>query len=130
MRQRLVKQQSLHENEDGKLYQEWLNNPKRQNQRIESLKEPIEANPDSLTEDQAMFHVDEATKETQERVRALLKLAKQILTEQQYRVFELIGLKNKTIRYTAKVLKRSPGRIGQLWEVSKVKLQNAYKTRT
>lgn len=93
------------------------------------LVENIQANPDQLTEDQGFYAVDEATRETQQRVQKLLRVAKQLLTEQQYKAFDLCLLQCKTVREAARMLKLSPGRVDQLLQKSRHKLQVVYRDR-
>lgn len=90
------------------------------------------ANPDLLTEASGVWLTDDITKEVQERVQKLLQLSKQILTEQQYRVFVLIAVKDPALteREAAKVLNISRGRVHQLWEAARIKMQKAYESRT
>lgn len=96
------------------------------------LDEHVRANPDSLDQAMSMYEVSEAAKEVQERVRKLLDLAKQILTEQQYNVFVMRAVKEPALteREIAKVLSITPGRVHQLWETASKKLQKAYEDRT
>src|ERR1051326_3190011 len=81
---------------------------------------------------QSLMRHEEIVKETQERVRKLLELSKQILTEQQYHVFILMAVKEPhlTVRETAKVLSLSTSRVGQLWQMARKKLERAYESRT
>lgn len=100
-------------------YDEWVTH-------VNDGNEPVRANPDQLTEDAQMF--PSTNVETKERLKDLLKTAKQILTEQQYKVFDLLALRSPvcTQREVAKKLGISHGRVAQLWEIARVKLQKAY----
>ncbi len=50
---------------------------------MQELKEPVQANPDSLSEDSALYHVTEEQKETQKMVRRAIKRAKLSARERQ-----------------------------------------------
>jgi DNA-directed RNA polymerase specialized sigma24 family protein len=90
------------------------------------------ANPDNLTESAGFWLTDDITKEVQGRVEKLMKLSKQILTEQQYKVFVLLAVKDPPLkqREVAKLLGLSRGRINQLWEAARKKMAKAYEQRT
>lgn len=94
-------------------------------------KENPRANPDSLDDDQGFYAARETENEVKGRVTKLLSLAKQILTEQQYNVFVMIAVKEPhfTEREAAKVLNVTPGRVHQLWDAARAKLQKAYTER-
>lgn len=79
-----------------------------------------------------MIRNQEIAEEVKGRVRTLLALSKQILTERQYAVFVLIALKEPamTEREVAKVLSISPGRVNQLRTAAMAKLRRAYDERT
>ena len=96
------------------------------------LDEHVRANPDSLDQAMSMYEIQEADKEVQDRVRKLLDISKQILTEQQYKVFFLRAVKGPALteREIAKVLSITPGRVHQLWDAASKKLQKAYEDRT
>jgi len=98
----------------------------------ETVNETPRANPDSLDESMGMYEIQEADKEVQGRVRKLLDIAKQILTDQQYKVFVLVAVKEPafTEREAAKVMGISRARAHQLWTVAREKLQVAYDKRT
>lgn len=96
-----------------------------------------EANPDALGftaigDIQSQMRNDEAKSEVVSRVRMLMDLAKQILTEQQYNVFILTMVKDPalTLREAGKVLGISFGRVRQLSDMAKAKLARAYDERT
>lgn len=100
-------------------------------------RENVEANPDQMGfkakgDIQSMILSAEHSQEIQARVRKLLDLAKQLLTEQQYNVFVMLAVKEPhlTERETAKVLSITPGRVHQLWAKARLKLQRAYEQRT
>jgi|SRR6185312_9960921 len=97
-----------------------------------TFEEPLRANPNYLDETMDMYSVQAADKEVQARVEKLLKLAKQILTEMQYKAFVLLAVKDPALteREAAKVLSISRGRVHQLWTIAREKLQAAYEGRT
>jgi DNA-directed RNA polymerase specialized sigma24 family protein len=130
MKRHVVIQQSTEVIKSKKDYTAWVGAKSDEIRSTKKINEPVQANPDSLTEDQGFFHTSEDQKETQERVQKLLKIAKQVLTEQQYIVFDLIGLRCMTVRRAARVMKRSPGRVDQLWKSARHKLQKVYEERT
>lgn len=128
MRQRLVKYQQLDDRKSKKKYWDYVNTRNRRNGAGEAV-ESRRGNPDTLTEANAMYYVDEMTKEVQERVRKLVGIAKQILTEQQYKVFFFLTNREMTERQVAKVLAISQPRVHALWEAARTKLQDAYEKR-
>lgn len=75
---------------------------------------------------------EEIEAEVKGRVRKLMDLAKQILTEQQYKVFILLAVKEPALteREIGKVLGISHGRVNQLWKAARQKLEKGYETRT
>lgn len=81
---------------------------------------------------QSLIRNEDCQKEVVARVRKLVELSKQILTEQQYHVFILMAVKDPhlTVRETAKVLSISSSRVGQLWTAARKKLEKAYEQRT
>lgn len=81
---------------------------------------------------QSLMREVERQEETTVRVRKLLALSKQLLTEQQYNVFIMLAVKEPhlTEREAAKVLSITPGRVHQLWAKAQKKLQEAYDKRT
>lgn len=100
-------------------------------------RENVEANPDLITNGpkidiQSQIRNEEHTAEVVERVRALMSLAKQILTEQQYNVFILTMVKDPALTYreAGKTLGISFGRVRQLADATREKLQKAYTERT
>lgn len=111
--------------QQGSDYSVW-----RQKSKEDTHKIDVRAEPDTLSEDQGFYYVDKQTEVTQKRVHKLLKVAKQILTEQQYKVFDLLVLQCKTTREVAKLMGRSQTRIQQLWDSGRHKLQKAYEDRT
>lgn len=129
MRQRLVKQQQLNDQMSKKKYWDFAQLRNRRDKNGDVL-ENREANPDVFTEEKAMYHVSDETKEVQRRVQKLMGIAKQILTEQQYKVFFFLAERTMTERQVAKVLGISQPRVHALWEAARTKLQRAYDERT
>lgn len=129
MRQRLVKQQQLNDVKSKKKYWDFAQLRNRRDANGGVL-ENREANPDVFTEERAMYHVDDEAKEVQRRVQKLLGIAKQILTEQQYKVFFFLTERTMTERQVAKTLGISQPRVHALWETAREKLQRAYEERT
>lgn len=129
MRQRLVKHQQLDDRQSKKKYWDFAQTRNRRDDNgavIESRR----ANPDVFTEENAMYHVTDDAKEVQRRVQKLLGIAKQILTEQQYKVFFFLTERTMTERQVAKTLSISQPRVHALWETAREKLQRAYDERT
>ena len=129
MRHKLVKQQTVKELDtrrscQGSPYWDFINNNARFNDDGEAA-EPIQANPDVLAEDKAMYAVTPDQTRTQERVQELLRRAPQMLTEVQYKVFSLI-LRGKKIREIARLLGRDESSIRQSWKLSQKKLEREY----
>lgn len=129
MRKRLVKHQQL---DDLKSKRKYWDFAQTRNRRDDSgnVIESRRANPDVFTEDNAMYHVTDDAKEVQRRVQKLLEIAKQILTEQQYKVFFFLTERQMKERQVAKVLGISQPRVHALWETARTKLQRAYDQRT
>lgn len=75
---------------------------------------------------------EEIENEVTGRVRKLLNLAKQVLTEQQYNVFILTMVKDPALTYreAGKVLGISFGRVRQHADALRAKLEKAYNERT
>lgn len=96
------------------------------------INENPRANPDCLDQAMSMYEINESDKEVQGRVRKIIDIAKQILTQQQYNVFILLAVKDPALteREAAKALSLSRGRVSHLWKVARVKLQTAYEKRT
>lgn len=94
--------------------------------------EDVRANPDVLDDDQHFYAARATENEVKERVKKLLELSKQILTEQQYHVFVMMAVKEPhlTVREVAKVMSLSSARVGQLWQAARKKLEKAYEQRT
>lgn len=137
MRQRLVKHHGLDDIKSRKKYWDWhyLNSQKSREHRGYSSEDarPEEtkfANPDVLQESDAMYAINDEAKEVQRRVQKLLGIAKQILTEQQYKVFFFLTERTMTERQVAKVLGVSQPRVHALWETAREKLKRAYDERT
>lgn len=132
MRQKLVKHKSLDDIHSKRKYWDWHFLKRRNDQVGETSRasEHPQANPDELGEGAAMYHVTDEAKEVQRRVQKLLGIAKQILTEQQYKVFFFLTERTMTERQVAKVLGISQPRVHALWETAREKLQRAYDERT
>lgn len=110
----------------------WDSVKKTTRQGMEEADENPRANPDKLDEAMSMYQVKEAEREVQGRVRKLMELSKQILTQQQYNVFVLMAVKDPALteRETAKALSITRGRVHQLWVIARNKLEKAYNERT
>lgn len=85
--------------------------------------EPQLANPDELSEADAMYHVTEEQQEVKEKVGKLLQRAPQILTEKQYKVFDLVCLKGWTLRKASRSLGISHVTLLEHLQRAKKKLQ-------
>jgi len=133
MRQRLVEHGHVKDSTSKKGYWNHVELHNRRNDEGEVL-ENKHANPDVINDESGnyMYQPDEATKEVQERVHKLLKLSKQILTQQQYNVFVLMAVKEPALteRETAKALSLSKTRVHTLWNAAREKLKVAYEQRT
>lgn len=132
MRQRLVKHKALDDIKSKRKYWDWHFLKRRNDQVGETSRasEHPQANPDELGEGAAMYHVTDDAKEVQRRVQKLIELSKQILTEQQYKVFFFLTERQMKERQVAKVLGISQPRVHALWETAREKLQKAYDDRT
>jgi DNA-directed RNA polymerase specialized sigma24 family protein len=116
-----VKFQNVRDNNGGPDYE--AHNAQAQFEGTEAT----QANPDTLLESAAYWHVDEATKEVQARVRLMLERAKQVLTDQQYNAFVLVDLKKLKLRDAAKVMEINYQRVDQLVKRARLKLQKVYE---
>lgn len=131
MRQRLVKHQQLDDVKTKTKYWDFAQRHNRRNEAGEVL-ESRRANPDVLSDEPGnlIYGVNDEAKEVQRRVQKLLVIAKQILTEQQYKVFFFLTERTMTERQVAKMLGVSQPRVHALWETARTKLQRAYDERT
>jgi DNA-directed RNA polymerase specialized sigma24 family protein len=118
-----VQNQAVRASLDGVTYEEFL---QKKNTGDGGVRESHQANPDSLTEASGYWHVDEATKELQGKVRLMLEKAKQVLTVQQYNAFVLVDLKHLKLRDAAKVMEVNHARVDQLIKRARLKLQAVY----
>lgn len=112
-----------------KKYWDFVFSHNRRNPNGEA-QENREANPDMFREESAMYHVSDEAKEVQARVQKLMMISKQILTEQQYKVFFFLTERTMTQRAVAKVLGISQKRVNDIWQTAREKLQRAYDERT
>lgn len=131
MRKRLVKHQQLNDIKTKTKYWDYAHRHNRTNETGEVV-ESRRANPDTLNDEPGniFYGVDDSSKEVQRRVQKLLGIAKQILTEQQYKVFFFLTERQMKERQVAKVLGISQPRVHALWETARTKLQRAYEQRT
>lgn len=130
MRQRLVKHQQLDDLKTKTRYWDYVRKNNRTNETGDVV-ESRRANPDTLSDEpgNTFYGVDDASKEVQRRVQKLLAIAKQILTEQQYKVFFFLTERTMTQRQVAKALGISQQRVNVLWTTTREKLQRAYDER-
>lgn len=128
---RKVKEQPIRETYSTKKYWDEVAVSRHRNSEGEFEENP-RANPDSLDEKMSMYQVKEAEQEVQGRVRKLMELSKQILTQQQYNVFILLAVKDPALteREAAKALSITRGRVHQLWAIARAKMEKAYNERT
>lgn len=128
-----VKKQYLRELGSDQTYDKWLHNPKKHHfgpAGQDGIPESAQANPDTLTEDQSYYAIDEATQEVQARVRKMVDMAKQVLTVRQYNAFVLVTLKGLSTVAAARALEVNHQRISQLIAIAHKKLQRVYEERT
>jgi RNA polymerase sigma factor (sigma-70 family) len=88
--------------------------------------ESTQANADTLSEAAGYWHVDDATKEVQRKIRLMLDKAKQVLTDRQYNAFVLVDIKKLKLREAAKVMEINYQRVDQLVTRARIKLQGVY----
>jgi len=100
--------------EKEKTYQDYL---------IDQDFEPLEANPDQLTEKDCMW---KQRKNSQELER-LNKLLPNLLTEKQYKIYNMIYAKGLSERNVAKRLKLNPSTINQQHKAIKKKVKEYWE---
>lgn len=101
---------------------------KRNKRREGEVQEPIQANPDSLSEADSFFYQNDASKETTERVNQLMLLAPKFLTEKQWRVFESQAIHMNSPKETAVLLGITRSTVDKHFKAAQRRLQKLYET--
>ena len=85
--------------------------------------EPLEANPDQLTEDQCLWK----QRGNRQDLEQLTKLLPNLLTEKQYKIYNMIYAKGLSERNIAKRLKLNPSTVNQQHKAIKKKVKEYWE---